>query len=203
MTVRRGRTWGAPGRLDADGQVVRTDAEAAEVVAEARRDGHPVPMLGLLGGDLCRTLGGSGDEARLRSDEAWQFPIDVGIATIDGHDRLFVAHVLAHGRGWHGRGIAIMNAQWVGDWDLGPRSHPGDGVFDISDGRLPLGDRFAARRRVRTGTHLPHPGIATSRTASFHTTFAPTRRVWVDGVPVGRVTELEVRLVPDVCTVVV
>ena len=31
----------------------------------ARRTGEPVPTLGLLGGDLCRTVGGQGDEARL------------------------------------------------------------------------------------------------------------------------------------------
>jgi hypothetical protein len=27
-----------------------------------------------------------------------------------------------------------MNAQWLGSWDLGPRSHPNDGLTDVTDG---------------------------------------------------------------------
>ncbi len=27
-----------------------------------------------------------------------------------------------------------MNAQWLGSWDLGPRSHPNDGLLDLTDG---------------------------------------------------------------------
>ena len=38
-----------------------------------------------------------------------------------------------------------MNAQWLGDWDLGPRSHPNDGLLDVTDGTLPFGDRWKAR----------------------------------------------------------
>ena len=56
--------------MPVDGVVVRSDGEARAVVEAARRAGEPVPALGLLGGDLCRTLGGKGDEARLRSADA-------------------------------------------------------------------------------------------------------------------------------------
>ena len=49
------------------------------MVEQARRPrAEPVPTLGLLGGDLCKTLGGPGDEARLRSPEAMTFPVDLG-----------------------------------------------------------------------------------------------------------------------------
>src|SRR5690606_21746422 len=67
VTIRKGEPWGEPGALPEDGIVVRSDAEARAVVTAARRAGEPVPPLGLLGGDLCRALGGTGDEARLRS----------------------------------------------------------------------------------------------------------------------------------------
>ena len=46
--------------------------------------------------DLCRTLGGRGDEARLRSDEAMTLTCDLGWALIDGtNDRLSDARELA------------------------------------------------------------------------------------------------------------
>ncbi len=68
-----------------------------------------------------------------------------------------------------------MNAQWLGDWDLGPRAHPGDARLDVTDGRLPLGDLLKARKRVRTGTHLPHPDLVTTRTAQWHSNFVRHR----------------------------
>ncbi len=130
-------------------------------------------MIGLVGGDLCHTLGGLGDESRLHGAEAMRFPVDLAVAEVDGVEHCFVAHLIVRGRWWRGRAITIMNAQWLGDWDLGPRSHPNDGLLDVSDGRLGLADRMAARSRVRTGTHLPHPGIATSRVARYTTELGP------------------------------
>ena len=160
MTIRKGEGWGRRAPLPPDGVMVHTDAEARAVVLVALREGRPVPTLGLLGGDLCRTLGGLGDAGRLRSEEGMTFPIDLGHAIIDGRSDLFVAHLIARRSWWRGRAVAVMNAQWLGDWDLGPRSHPNDGLLDATDGDLALGDRWVARRRVRTGSHLPHPGPA-------------------------------------------
>ena len=203
MTIRRGEAYGATGTLASTGAVARSDAEASALVAEARRRAEPPPMIGLLGGDLCRTLGGEGDESRLHGDEAVRFPVDLAIADIDGVERYFLAHLIVRGRWWRGRTVAPMNAQWLGDWDLGPRSHPNDGLLDVSDGALGLADRLAARSRVRTGTHLPHPAIATSRVAHFATELGPGRRAWIDGVSIGPVRTLSVRVEPDAVTVVV
>lgn len=203
MTIHKGEAWGAPGPLPADGVVVRSDAEARAVVTEARRTGRPVPVLGLLGGDLCRTLGGLGDEARLRSPDAMTFPVDLGSVLVDGRLHWFVAHLIARRAWWRGRAVAVMNAQWLGDWDLGPRSHPNDGLLDATDGRLPLGDRLAARRRVRTGTHLPHPALRTTRAAAMSFDLDPALEVRLDGEPVGRARHLAVRVEPDALTVVV
>src|SRR3546814_10527940 len=66
------------------GVVVRSDAEARAIVTAARRAGEPIPPLGLLGGDLCRTLGGSGDEPRLRSETATRLTVDIGSVLVDG-----------------------------------------------------------------------------------------------------------------------
>ena len=60
LTIAKGEAWGAPGGLPRHGVVVRSDAEARAIVTAARRADEPIPPLGLLGGDLCRTLGGTG-----------------------------------------------------------------------------------------------------------------------------------------------
>jgi hypothetical protein len=203
MTIRRGEAWGAPGPLPADGVVVRSDAEARAVVTEARRAGLEVPVLGLLGGDLCRTLGGLGDPARLRSNDAVTFSCDLGVADLDDERRWFVAHAIARRSWWRGRAVAAMNAQWLGGWDLGPRSHPNDGLLDITDGSLPLGDRWKARRRLPTGTHLPHPELTVTRTAAADLAFDPPRDVWLDGEKVGRVRHLALSIEPDALRIVV
>jgi hypothetical protein len=203
MTVERGREWGVPGPLPDDGVLVRSDAEARAVVEQARRTDRGVPTLGLLGGDLCRTLGGSGDRGRLTGPEAMTLPVDLGAVLVDGRLHWFVAHLVARRSWWRGRVLVAMNAQWLGSWDLGPRAHPGDGLIDVSDGDLALRDRWLARRRLPTGTHLPHPGIHTSRVGAFQVDLDPALDVWLDGEPVGRATRLSVRVEPDALTVVV
>lgn len=203
MTVERGRDWGTPGPLPADGVLVRSDAEARAAVERARRANQPVPTLGLLGGDLCRTLGGTGDEDRLRGPEAMTLPVDVGAVLVDGRMHWFVAHLVARRSWWRGRVLVAMNAQWLQGWDLGPRAHPGDGLLDVSDGDLALRERWLARRRLPTGTHLPHPGIRTSRVHAFQADLDPALDVWLDGDRVGRARALSVRVEPDALTVVV
>jgi hypothetical protein len=203
MSVERGRAWGEPGGLPPDGIVVRSDAEARHAVERARRADAPLPAIGLLGGDLCRTLGGPGDEHRLRSADAVTVRVDVGAVLLDGALHWFVAHLIARRSWWWGRAVAVMNAEFLGPWDLGPRSHPGDGLLDVTDGTLPFGDRLAARRRARTGTHVPHPALSTRRVAAWQTELRPPLDVWLDGERVGRTSRLSVRVEPAALTVVV
>lgn len=203
MTIEKGRPWGAPGQLPDDGVVVHSDAEARRIVTEALRADRPIPPLGLLGGDLCRTLGGVGDESRLHSRDAMTFPADLGRVLVDGRLHWFVAHLIARRSWWRGRAIAVMNAQWLGDWDLGPRSHPNDGLLDATDGSLPLRDRLAARRRVRTGSHLPHPGLRTTRAAAMTFDLDPALDVELDGDAIGSARHLVIQVLPDALTIVV
>ena len=202
MTITRGQPWGRPGSLPDDGVIVASDGEARAVITEARRAARPVPPLGLVGGDLCRTLGGRGDRGRLHSAEAVTFPIDLGSVLIDGRQHWFVAHLLARNAFWT-RVFVAMNAQWRGPWNLGPRAHPNDGLLDTYDARLDPGDVLKVHRRLGHGSHLPHPRIAERRTAAVQTTFAGRRRIWLDGQPVGEARHLSVRVEPDALTVVV
>lgn len=207
MTIRKGEPWGTPGPLPVDGVVVHSDAEARAVILDARRHGRPVPPLGLLGGDLCLTLGGRGDTRRLRSSEAMTFPVDLGVALVDGRLQVFVAHLVARNRWWTGAFVA-MNAQWlrargVGLVNAAPRGHPNDGLLDCYEFALPVGDLFQVRRRARSGSHLPHPGIRERRTAAAQVRFERPRRMVLDGVDAGTAWDLSVRVEPDAITVVV
>lgn len=203
MTIEKGQPWGAPGGLPADGVLVPDDGAARRVVERARRASQAIPPLGLLGGDLCRTVGGRGDADRLRSEEATTLPLDVGSVLIDGALHWFVAHLVARRGWWQGRIVAVMNAEWIGGWDVAPRSHPNDGLLDIFDSNLSAGDRWKARSRLKTGTHVPHPGISQRRVAATQFEFASPMPIWLDGERVASARQLSVRIEPDAAVCIV
>lgn len=202
MTIERGRGWGRPGVLPSDAVVVHSDAEARAVVEAARRENRPVPTLGLLGGDLCRTVGGRGDEARLHSADAMRLPVDLASVLIDGRLHWFVAHLVARRSWWWGEVFVAMNAEWIGPFDVAPRAHPGDGLLDTLGGRPSFDDRIKARRRLRSGTHVPHPAIVQRRLRSTQCEFDRPLDIWLDGQRVARARTLSLRVEPDAITCV-
>jgi hypothetical protein len=203
VTIRKGEPWGTTGPLPPGAVVVRSDAEARAVVTEARRANQPVPALGLLGGDLCRTLGGTGDEGRLRSGEATHLPVDLGSVLLDGRLHWFVAHLVARRGWWRGRVVAAMNAQFLGSWNVVPRGHPNDGRLDVLDADLSLRDRLQARSRLPLGTHVPHPGIEERHRAAVQIELAAPTPIRLDGDLVGPARTLSIRTEPDALLCVV
>lgn len=200
MTIRKGELWGEAAPMPDDGVLVRSDAEARAVVTEARRRSQPVPPLGLLGGDLCRTLGGTGDEARLRSQQAMRLPVDIGAVLVDGRLHWFVAHLVARGSWWRGRVVTVMNAQYMGRWDVAPKGHPNDGRLDVLDGDVPLAQRWQARSRLVTGTHVPHPGIEERRVSAIQLDLVRPTPIRLDGEQIGPASTLSIRTEPDALT---
>ncbi len=203
MTIRKGEPWGEPGPLPADGVLVHSDIEARAVITTARRASAPLPTLGLLGGDLARTCGALGSYDRLHSEEAQQLPVDLCEVLVDGSLHFFVAHLVAR-RSWlRGPIVMVMNAQYRGDWNVAPRSHPNDGKVEVFTANPSFGDRWKALPRLKTGTHVPHPDISLERTSGTQIDLAPGTKVWLDGEIVGPAKTISIRVVPDALTVVV
>ena len=202
MSAERGQDWGGLGSLPGDGIVVSSDAELRALVVEARRAGVDPPPVGLLGGDLCRTLGGRGDPGHLEGTGSTRVTVDIASVLLDGRLHWFCAHLVA-GSWWWGRTWIAAIAAHHGSWNLAPRAHPGDGLLDVLDTDMGIGDRMAARRMLPLGTHVPHPGIIYRRTAADQVEFSKPTRIRLDGEEVGEATRLSVRVEADALRLVI
>ncbi len=205
MTIERGQPWGEPGGLPAGGVLVRSDAEARAVVERARRAGDPVPALGLLGGDLCRTMGGTGDEARLHQHRRrCDARSTSGAVLIDGRMHWFVAHLVARRSWWRGRVVAAMNAEFLGSWDVAPRSHPNDGRLDLFDVSMSTGDRWKARHRLAgQEPTCPTPTSPSSAPRRCSSSSPPRSTSGSTARSLGRAHDLSIRVEPDALICVV
>jgi hypothetical protein len=198
VPIAKGSPYGEPGPVPDGLVMVKSDAEARAVLEAARRERRPYPPLGLLGGDLCHTLGGGtgGGLAGVR------FPVDLGLVLADGRLHLFVAHLVARTRLWT-RAFVAMNAQWLDDWNLGPQAHPGDGIVDTYDIHLKPGELAAVRSRLPHGSHLPHPGIKERRAPAVQIELERPLALRLDGDRLGEAKVLSVRVEPDALVVFV
>ena len=181
MTIRRGEDWGRPGRPPADLNWFVDDAAAARAVDEGARE------IGLGGGDMARTLGvGTGAGV---AGSAVSFPIDlIEVTSADGRRTVALAHVVIRHRRWRwwkGPIVVVMNAQFIGRWDVAPRGHPNDGrveVLDV-DSTMSTRQRFLAGRRLPTGAHIPHPLVRIRSSAEVTVPISGSASVLVDGQP--------------------
>jgi hypothetical protein len=207
VTIRRGEPWGSEVARPADLRVARSDAELAAWITIDPDGDYAVEA-----GDLHRTVGAP----RNASAAMHRLPIDVLDVVTDRGRHVAVAHVVIRRPGWsssswwwpswwRGRVVFVCNVDHVGRWNVAPRAHPNDGRFDVVDvaaGMRPR-DRWEARRRLPTGTHVPHPAISV-RTATEWTWCDPDgAHVWVDGVDTGPASTVTIGIRPDAAALLV
>jgi hypothetical protein len=202
--ISKGQDWGRRAVVPVDVVVCTDDAAAGAVVAAARgRSEDMVPVL-LTGGDLHRTLGGVSGPSVGVGDEATQVSCDVGEVLVDGQLHWFVAHLVIGGPWWLRPTTVVANAAFWRSANMAPRAHPGDGKLDMIEARLALRQRLLSRRRLRSGSHIPHPDISTSRWENNQLDLGPRGdRVSLDGVAMGRAHRLVVRVEPSALVVYV
>lgn len=196
MTIRKGEPWGHEVRRPASLQLAHDDAELAAHVAADPTGDHAVD-----GGDMHRTVGAP----RAAGPTMHRLPIDVLEVVTDRSRHLAVAHVVIRRRWWRGRVVFICNVDHLGAWNIAPRAHPNDGRLDVVeiDAGMSRRDRWEARRRLPTGTHVPHPSIAVRSATEWSWSDPGGSHVWIDGVDIGARTELTVRVVPDAAGILI
>jgi hypothetical protein len=220
--LRRGDAWGRPVRGPIEIEVTGDDAALAAVIGTqqgARVGFRPE------GSDLARALG-LAREARVGELE---LPVDA--LAVDGvnldaggriavnavilgtaPDRLrwttsmFRTEVVVDGRArFAGPAVSVVVAsgQYLRGADLVPRGHPGDTRAEVQVYALGRNERRAMRRRLGTGTHLPHPRIRelAGRTIELRTR-GPVP-LEVDGHRRDRVSALTIEVIPAAAWVVV
>lgn len=202
MTISKGQPWGRATPRQAPSIIVDSDHSLAEQVSLALAINN-MARIGLTGGDLCRTIAGPGSTTKIASTEAMTLPIDAISVMYDGHTGLAVAHVVARRRWWSGPILVVMNAEFLGPWDVATKGHPNDGFADVIEANLPFVERLKASRRLPLGAHVPHPHITQRRQKSGQFSFTKPARIFIDGHFVGTSMTLEFVVRPDAFEVVI
>lgn len=210
--IRKGEEWGAPaGGAPPDLELTGDDAVLAAALAGAGADPlvrfSPSPD-----SDLARAVGLVGE-----SPGTTAVPVDLlrlgdgGVAVnavVVGvpPDRLrwwhrpFAVEVVVDGTALTARatGVVVATGQFLRGFDVSPRGHPGDGWCEVQVYALAPGQRRPMRARLRSGSHLPHPGITTRRGRSVVVRCGRAVRVEVDGkkAAVKGATVVSVEVVP-------
>lgn len=197
MTISKGADWGETVERPAGLRVATNDHDLAVMLA----DGSGLPTA-VSGGDVHRTVGARplGDRVELLA-----LPFDLLRVTLDDAQPLLaVAHVLARspwraGGWWRGEVLAVMNAEFVGDYDVAPRGHPNDGRAETLRIGPEMGfrQRWEVRRRLPSARHLPHPSIATRPIRSMTWDFDRPQVIRADGRKLGLARRLAIEVAPD------
>lgn len=179
--IRKGEGWGDPVVERADAPTappIEVRGDDAELAAAACA--HPGAVLRFVptpGSDLARAVGLTGEPAG---------SVVLACDAIQVRDGAVAVNAIVFGvppdrvRWWHrrrpvvvevdgrivgeGRAFAVVvaNGQFLRNADLVPRGHPGDGRIEVQVYDLAPGERTQMRRRLTTGTHVPHSGIGTA-----------------------------------------
>ncbi len=201
MTISKGADWGRLVERPSNLRIAQNDHELAQMLDDG--SGQPTAVRA---GDMHRTVGSRpiGDRSELLA-----LPVDLLRVSLDeGAPLAAIAHVLARspwqvGGWWRGEVLAVMNAEFVGDFDVAPRGHPNDGRVETfrAGSALNIRQRWEVRRRLPSARHLPHPLIAARPVRSMSWEFQRRRAVRVDGRPIGTARHIEVAVEADAAVI--
>jgi hypothetical protein len=211
--LRHGQPWGHPASAPPDVEVSGDDVDLA--VAVARHPGALVRFRPSPSSDIARALGLGPDAAAstevaldslvIKVDALGDTTAVNALAVGRPPDRLrwttrnALMSITVDGRPWftgEATTAVVASGQFLRGADLIPRGHPGDGWAEVQVYTLPRNKRRAMRRRLASGTHVPHPLIKTARAR--HVEIEADRAVplEVDGRALARANRVTVDLEP-------
>lgn len=167
----------------------------------------------LSGGDLAKTLGINPANSRTNqppaqpkeaqsSDRVLAVVVDVLRLNTTGQAATFaVGHIQVGTLVGFSQVFFAMNAAWINTRNIAPRSHPGDGFFDLVEMKLGPKDRLRAMQRANTGTHIPHPKITLSKKKTWQLDLLKPMKVSADAKSFGKTSQLSLTLIPSALTV--
>ena len=178
-------------------KVATTDSELIALYESGER------LIGLQGGDLYKSLGGSG-VAGLEADgvNTVGLKLDLGQLVVDESSYLFASYckLLKPMKPWST--IWIINSPIIGQRRISPKSHPGDGWLDVVEFSLSFRQSLKAYKRSSTGDHLPHPQIKTSKKRTFMVNSNRKSKIVIDGKKIGFGKEVSISIIPHAIGVV-
>jgi len=191
MVIERGGDWGEKVEI---ASAVRADSDAAVVTLQGQ--GAPFAT----SGNLHRSLGAPSFRS---AGPFTQLPIDALVCEVMGHGEvreMVACSDVTVGSWFSRRGMVIVTNVGIRDGlDVTPGSHPNDGKFEIlaMDASMSVRQRLLARRRARTGSHLPHPCLTRVTRTEASIERRGAQRLFVDSVDVGAWESVRVRIDPD------
>ena len=208
MTIRKGANWGQQIARPDNLVYCNDDTAASILITNNLLKSLELPKIAIRNSNLARVLGIDG--AKDTPDTTTKVLstlfdlIRVDCVTVKGTPATVfgLGYALLRNSWWHGEIVAVLNESFIGDWDCAPRAHPNDGKLDvvIVSSEMKRSQRLRASRRVRSGTHVPHPDITIARQTYFEATISAPRMLVVDGRRISTVKACKFTVIPDAVT---
>jgi len=205
MTISKHLEWGREILKPEDLVICQDDAAASRLLTGLISESKHFPIIAIKSSKLARALGTNGAQLDSKSMRALPFDLIKINFTNSSNEKVMVitiGYALLRNSWWRGEITAVLNTSFIGDWDCAPRSHPNDGKFDVvtvGSQMRPM-QRLIASRRLRLGTHLPHPQISTHQATSLELSSNALPNLFVDGQRFAKVSQISFTLLPDAVT---
>ena len=204
MTIKRGQDWGQlverPDRL----QIFDDDSSFGSFLSDNRALDWSSMNFAILKSEAARDLGLSG--ARTESSQMLRTSFDLIEVQAQVGDlritRFLVGQAVLGNGFFRGRTVGVFNVSFHAGRDWAPRAHPNDGKMDVVEFAedMKFAQRFAAYRKLKTGSHLPHPDISYHQSTAYEYDDLRATRLTVDSLDLGAVKTCTFQVIVDAVT---
>ena len=159
-------------------------------------------LIGLQGGDLHESLGGRGVGEREGDEGTVGLKVDLGQLVIGKSNYLFASYckISKPLKPWYT--IWVVNSPIIDHRRISPKSHPADGLLDIVEFSLSFRQSLKAYKRAKSGDHLPHPQIKTSKKRTYMINARGKRKIIIDGKKIAYGKEISLSVIPHAIAVI-